>query len=132
MKIRINFPEERIKSPILSEIILETGILMSIVSSHVDSGGGEVIIEIEDRHYDKIRDEFISRGVSVIPLNTPICRNKKECVECGACISVCPSKVYGFDHAWNLTMDVQKCVRCGLCIDMCPHQALTIGNSDCE
>ena len=132
MKIRINFPEERIKSPILSEIILKTGILMSIVSSHVDSGGGEVIIEIEDRYYDKIRDEFISRGVAVIPLNTPICRNKNECVECGACISVCPSKVYGFDSAWNLTMEVQKCIRCSLCIDMCPHQALTIGNSDCE
>ena len=132
MKIRISFPEDRIKSPVLSEIILKTGILMSIVSSHVDSSGGEVIIEIDDKDYDKIRDEFLIRGASVIPLNTPICRNKKECVECGACISVCPSKVYGFDPAWNLTMEVQKCVRCGLCIDMCPHQALTIGNSDCE
>ena len=132
MKIRVNFPEEQVKSPILSEIILKTGILVSIVSSHVNSDGGEIIIEVLDKYYETIRDEFARRGVTVIPLNTPICRNKKECVECGACISVCPSKVYDFDQNWSLTMDLQKCVRCGLCIDMCPHQALTIGNSDCE
>ncbi|MCL2549977.1 MAG: 4Fe-4S binding protein [Methanimicrococcus sp.] len=126
MKIKISFPEERVKSPILSEIILKTGILVSIVSSRVDSTGGEVIIEILDKYYETIRDEFIARGVSAVPLNTPICRNEKECIECGACISVCLSKVYGFDKDWNLTMDMQKCVRCGLCIDMCPHQALSI------
>lgn len=131
MKIKVSFPEERIKSPILSEIILKTGILVSIVSSHVDSSGGEVIIEVPDQYYETIRDEFVSCGASVVPLNTPIYRNKTECVECGACISVCPSKVYAFDEDWSLTMDTQKCVRCGLCIDMCPHQALSI-DTDCE
>ncbi|MCL2863405.1 MAG: 4Fe-4S binding protein [Methanimicrococcus sp.] len=130
MKIKISFPEERVKSPILSEIILKTGILVSIVSSRVDATGGEVIIEIPDKYYDTIRDEFVARGISAVPLNTPICRNKNECVDCGACISVCPSKVYGFDADWNLTMDIQKCVRCGLCIDMCPQQALSI-KTDC-
>ena len=126
MKIKISFPEERVKSPILSEIILKTGILVSIVSSRVDSTGGEVIIEILDQYYETIRDEFVARGVTPVLLNTLICRNEKECVECGACISACMSKVYGFDKDWNLTMDTQKCVRCGLCIDMCPHQALSI------
>lgn len=132
MKLKINFPEERVKSPILSEVILKTGILVSIVSSHVDSSGGEMIIEVIDKNAETIQTEFESRGASVTPLNTLICRNKCECVDCGACISVCPSQVFAFDEDWSLTMDTQKCIRCALCIDMCPHQALTIEGTDCE
>ncbi|MDL2260901.1 4Fe-4S binding protein [Methanimicrococcus sp. OttesenSCG-928-J09] len=132
MKLKISFPDERVKSPILSEIILKTGILVSIVSSHVDSTGGEIIIEVIDKNYETIKTEFESRGVSVKLLNTLICRNKEECVDCGACISVCPSKVFSFAEDWSLETDTQKCVRCGLCIDMCPHQALSIEGTDCE
>ncbi|WNY28288.1 Ion-translocating oxidoreductase complex subunit B [Methanimicrococcus stummii] len=132
MKLKISFPEERVKSPILSEIILKTGILVSIVSSHVDSTGGEIIIEVIDKNYELIKDELEARGVKVTLLNTLICRDKKECVDCGACISVCPSHVFGYDADWSLTMDTQKCIRCGLCIDMCPHQALSIEGTDCE
>lgn len=132
MKLKISFPEEIVKAPILSEIILKTGILMSIVSSHVDSTGGEVIIEVIDKNYEVVRNEFEARGAKVKLLNSLICRNKNECVECGACISVCPSQVFSFEADWSLAMDTQKCIRCGICIDMCPHQALTIEGTDCE
>ncbi len=132
MKLKISFPEERVKSPILSEVILRTGILVSIVSSHVDSTGGEVIIEVIDKSYETIKDEFEARGAAVKLLDTLICRNKEECVDCGACISVCPSKVFGYAEDWSLTTDTQKCIRCGLCVSMCPHQALSIDGTDCE
>ncbi|MDV0445024.1 Ion-translocating oxidoreductase complex subunit B [Methanimicrococcus sp. At1] len=132
MKLKVNFPEERVKSPILSEVILKTGILVSIVSSRVDSAGGEIILEVLDKSYETIKDEFESRGASVTLLDTLICRKKAECVDCGACISVCPSQVFSFEEDWSLAMDTQKCVRCGLCIDMCPHQALSIEGTDCE
>lgn len=132
MKLKISFPDERIKSPILSEIIIKTGILVSIVSSHVDLTGGEIIIEVIDKNYETIKDEFESRGISVTPLGTLITRNKEECIDCGACISVCPSRVFSFGEDWSLETDTQKCVRCGICIDMCPHQALSIEGKDCE
>ncbi|MDR2943544.1 MAG: 4Fe-4S binding protein [Methanosarcinales archaeon] len=132
MKLKISFPEERVKSPILSEVILKTGILVSIVSSRVDSKGGEIIIEVIDKSYETIKEEFETRGAAVTFLDTLICRNKEECIECGACISVCPSKVFGYAQDWSLTMDTQKCIRCGLCVDMCPHQALSIEGTECE
>ena len=130
MKLRINFPEERVKSPVLSEIIIKTGVLVSIVSSHIDSTGGEMIIEVLDKNYDLINEEFEARGIAVKLLNSLICQNQEECVDCGACISVCPSRVFSFDEDWSVVAETQKCIRCGLCIDMCPHQALSFeGNS---
>lgn len=130
MKLKISFPEERIKSPILSEIILKTGILVSIVSSHVDSSGGEVIIEVPDAACKTIRNEFETAGATVKLLETLICRNQTECVDCGACISVCPSGVFSYAPDWSLAADTSKCIRCGICIDMCPHQALSIRGTE--
>jgi len=132
MKLKIIFPEERVKSPVLSEMIVKTGILVSIVSSHIDSTGGEMIVEVLDKNYDSIKAELEARGVVVKLLNSLICRNQAECVDCGACISVCSSRVFSFDDDWNLITDMQKCIRCGLCIDMCPHQALSFEGTGCE
>ena len=130
MKLKITFPEDHVKSPILSEVILKTGILASIVSTTVDSKGGEMIIEVSDKHFDLIKKELIAKGAAVTILSALILRDKKECVECGGCISVCPAEVFAFDKAWNLTDDTQKCIKCGLCISMCPHQALSFENTE--
>jgi NAD-dependent dihydropyrimidine dehydrogenase PreA subunit len=132
MKLKITFPEERVKSPILSEVILKTGILVSIVSTHVDSGGGEMIIEIMDQYIDTMKKELTARGAFVTILSALIIRDKTECVECGGCISVCPAEVFAFDKEWSLTDDTQKCIKCGLCISMCPHQALSFENTEIE
>lgn len=132
MKIKVNFPEKCVKSPMLSEIILKTGILVSIVSSHVDSKGGEMILEILDSNYELLKESFETRGAFVSTFNAFICKNEDECVDCGACISVCPSHVFGYSEDWSLTMDMQKCVRCALCIDMCPHQALALEETDLD
>ncbi|MDV0447176.1 Ion-translocating oxidoreductase complex subunit B [Methanosarcinaceae archaeon Ag5] len=126
MKLKITFPEERVNSPILSEVILKTGVLVSIVSSVVDMNGGEMIIEVIDQSYESIKKELCAKGVRVVPVHDLIKRDEKECVECGGCISVCPAKVFSFDKDWNLKSDVDKCIRCKLCISMCPHQALSI------
>ena len=48
------------------------------------------------------------------------------CVDCGACISVCPREVFSFDPGWKLKLEESKCILCGKCIDACPHRALTL------
>ncbi|WNY27091.1 4Fe-4S binding protein [Methanolapillus ohkumae] len=126
MKLKITFPEERVSSPILSEVILKTGVLVSIVSSVVNPNGGEMIIEVIDQSFENIKKELCAKGVKVVPVYDLIKRKEDECVECGGCISVCPAKVFSFDPDWNLKTETDRCIRCKLCISMCPHQALFI------
>jgi ferredoxin len=127
MKIKISIPTERIQNPIISESIIETGISINIMVANIDSTYGELIADVSDFRFDKIKRALESRGAIVSILDRPIHKDDEECVECGACISVCPTKVYTFDEAWNVLVDEKKCIQCGMCIKMCPHGALRLG-----
>ena len=127
MKIKISIPTERIQNPIISESIVETGILINIMVANIDSTYGELIADVSDIRFDKIKKALESRGAIVSILDRPIHRDDDECVECGACISVCPTNVYTFDEAWNVHVDEKKCIQCSMCIKMCPHGALSLG-----
>lgn len=127
MKIKISIPTERIHNPIISESIIETGISINIMVANIDSTYGELIADVNDFRFDRIKNALESRGAIVSILDRPIHRDDEECVECGACISVCPMNVYCFDVGWNVQVDEKKCIQCGLCIKMCPHGALKLG-----
>lgn len=127
MKIKIIIPTERIHNPIIAESIVETGVPLNIMVANIDTTYGELIADVEDAHFNRIKKAVEERGAFVSILDQPIHRDEEECVECGACISVCPMKVYTFDEEWNLCVDEKKCIRCGMCIKMCPHGALKLG-----
>jgi ferredoxin len=52
--------------------------------------------------------------------------NESECIDCGACISICPREVFSLDSDFKLKLAEEKCVLCGKCIEACPHQALML------
>lgn len=128
MMIKINIAANIVTKPILAESILETGALLNISQAHFDPTRGEVVAEIPSEQFRKIKNSLVSRGAEVVVLDTPISRDEEECVECGACISVCPVKVFSFSDEWDLEVDSDKCIQCGTCIKMCPHNALTLGH----
>ncbi len=127
MKIKISIPTERIQNPIISESIVETGILINIMVANIDSTYGELIADVNDFHFDKIKKALEFRGAIVTILDRPIHRDEEECIDCGACISVCPTNVYAFNENWDVKVDEKKCIQCGMCIKMCPHGALRLG-----
>ncbi|MDK2892908.1 4Fe-4S binding protein [Methanohalophilus sp.] len=126
MMIKVNISADIVGEPIIAESIIETGTILNISQAHFDSNHGEIIAEVEMSQFPKIRDALISRGAEVAILDNPIMRDEEECVECGACISVCPVKVFSFDREWNLQIDADKCIQCGTCLKMCPHNALIL------
>ncbi|NLI62223.1 MAG: 4Fe-4S dicluster domain-containing protein [Methanosarcinaceae archaeon] len=130
MKLKIQIPPNKINTTIIAEVILETKVILNLISSSIHSKGGIMIIEIPDNMFDIVKAGFTSRGASVIPLDVSIKRDEDECVDCGACISVCPTRVFSFDENWELQADLSKCTGCGLCTKMCPHKALEIPEFD--
>lgn len=126
MKIKIVVDQKIVDRPIIAEAIIETGIPLNIAQAHFDSNRGEIIAGIKPEEYKKIKDALVTRGAEVFQLNTPIEWDEDECVECGACISVCPTRVFSMDKEWNLQIDYSKCIQCGTCVDMCPHGSLSM------
>jgi len=126
MMLKINISSDVVVNPILAESIIETGGLLNISQAHFDSTHGEVIADIDKDHFKAIKNALTAKGAQVIVLDYPIVRDEEECIECGACISVCHVNVFSFSRDWSLEMDTDKCIQCGTCIKMCPHNALTL------
>lgn len=51
---------------------------------------------------------------------------KKQCVHCGACVSVCPAGVHVMTANRHVVDRSRECVHCGQCVATCPQAALAI------
>lgn len=129
MKIKINISSDILTKPIMAESILETGVLLNISQAHFDRSHGEVVADVDAEKFEPICKSLTNRGAVVTKLDTPIKWDENECVECSACVSVCPTKVFSLDDDFSLQVDEAKCIQCATCVDMCPHNALSLGNS---
>ena len=126
MKIMLHVTPDIVQKPIISDVILETGVALNIDRANVDATSGEIVIDVDDSNSDVICEALKKRGVVVSVLSQPVIRDEDECINCGACVGVCPTGVFRYDDDWSVPMDSSKCIQCGTCINMCPHQALVL------
>lgn len=126
MKIVLHATPEIIPKPLIAEIILETGVPLNIDRADVKPSGGEVVLDVPQDRYGDVTAAFKKRSAKITELEQPVIKDEEECVNCGACISVCPTGVIYFKDDWSVVMDVSKCVQCGTCVTMCPQCALKL------
>jgi ferredoxin len=126
MKLLVNFSRKKGSKPIIAQVVRDTGVLINVERAVIDSSEGEALIDVPDEQCRIVSDSMISLGANVRILERGISVNESECVDCGACISICPREVFSLDPEWKLQLAEEKCVLCGKCIEACPHQALTL------
>ena len=125
MKLVVTFSRKAGKKPIIAQVVRDTGILINVERAMIDSSEGEALIDIPDESCTLVKERLADLGASVRVPEAGIFLDESECVDCGACITVCPQEVFWFDDDWKLQMDESKCVLCGRCIEICPHRALS-------
>jgi len=126
MKFLIHFTRKGGREPVIARVVKETGVLINVEKAHIDSMAGEVLIDVPDSDADVVRKHLEAAGVTVKVLEDAILRDEEECIDCGACISVCPQEVFHFDEEWKIQLRQGRCVLCGKCIIACPHKALSL------
>ncbi|WP_292392793.1 4Fe-4S binding protein [Methanoculleus sp. UBA303] len=113
------------REPVIARVVKETGVLINVEKANIDSMAGEVLIDVPDKDADLVRRHLEEMGVAVSVMENAIALDETECIDCGACISVCPQGVFSFDEEWRLRVNSERCVLCGKCIRACPHSALS-------
>jgi ferredoxin len=126
MKLLVTFSRKKGRKPIIAQVVRDTGVLINVERAIIDSSEGEALIEVPDDQCRLVSDTMRNLGANVRLLEHGISVNESECVDCGACISVCPREVFSFDTDWKLKLDEEKCILCGRCVDTCPHRALSL------
>lgn len=126
MKLLVTFSRGKGRKPIIAQVVRDTGVLINVERAVIDSSEGEALIDVPDDQCRLVSDSMTSLGAAVHILDQGVNLDESECVDCGACVSICPREVFSFDKEWKLRLDEKKCILCGKCIDACPHRALSL------
>jgi len=126
-RILLRFSEENVEEPITSQVILELGIPLRIVTATVNSLGGDILLEVPAVHVEKIVKAFRKKGV-VVKFPKLIAVDSDKCFDCGACYALCPVDAIVYSEDYSVVFDEKTCIGspCGLCVDACPARAITL------
>lgn len=124
-RVLLKFSEKTVEHPIISKIILDLKVPINIITAHVDSKGGEVLVEIADESLDSILKAFRKRGVTV-SLPKLIELDLEKCISCGSCVALCPVEAITLSDDLSIVFNKEKCLgsTCSACVDACPARAI--------
>jgi len=128
-KYRLQFGNSNAQGSVSYILVSKFKIEPNILQAKLDGSGGRMILSMKGAEKD-INDavaHLISIGISATPMDDYVKRDEKRCIDCGACISVCPTFAFEMDReTWDVTLDTNKCIACGFCLSACPTHAVSM------
>jgi len=128
-KYRLQFGNSNAQGSVSYILVSKFNIEPNILQAKLDGSGGRMMLSLRGDEKD-ISDavaHLISIGISVTPMENYVKRDEKRCMDCGSCISVCPTFAFEMDReTWDVILDTNKCIACGFCISACPTHAITM------
>jgi len=130
-KIVLIFPKEKIDKPIVYHLVKDYNLVFNILKASITPDQeGHMALEVtgESTEIDRGVKFLKEQGVKVEPLSKDIKVNWDQCVQCGACVSICPTAaLYIKDRkTMEVAFDPDKCIACELCIRPCPPRAIEV------
>ena len=124
----MHFPQTMIDEPIISRLVrvydLEFNILRASITPRQE-GLMILVLEGDESKLAAALDELQQKGVRIEPLEKEVTRNEQRCTECGACITVCPTRALVMElDTRHVVFDPDKCIACELCVPVCPPRAM--------
>ena len=125
--INVTLPMRIIKglsdySNIVNEV-LKQEISFNILKFSTDSSGIKMLLDVPE---DKIKDitESLKKGNIIVNQKGRVSVDIEACVNCGACVSLCPTEALSLNEDFDLIFSEELCIGCNLCLDSCPRYAI--------
>ncbi|NLE04076.1 MAG: 4Fe-4S dicluster domain-containing protein [Crenarchaeota archaeon] len=125
VRVLLKFLDRMVEEPIIAQLILELKFPINVITAHIDSKGGEVLVEVPQESLNIVIEAFRKKGVGVsVPKLVEFDMDK--CISCGSCVTLCPVDAITFTEDFSINFDKEKCVgsTCSACVNACPVKAI--------
>jgi NAD-dependent dihydropyrimidine dehydrogenase PreA subunit len=103
--------------------ILKYDISFNILKFSTGSSGINLLLDIPENKVKTITESLRNNNIIVNKKGRVIIDDEK-CIDCGTCISLCPTDALHFNREDKLEFSYEKCIGCLLCLDSCPRYAI--------
>jgi len=129
-KIVLTFPQKLVDQPIVYKLIKDFNLVFNILKASIKPDEeGLMVLELtgENVEIEKGIKYLKDQGVAIQPLSKDIVVNWETCVQCGACVALCPTGALYVKNrqTMEVAFDSEKCIACELCIKPCPPRAIS-------
>ena len=104
-------------------VILAQNISVNILKLSTGRSGTNLLLDIPEDKINSITEELKKNDV-IINKKGRVIMDIEKCIDCGACVSLCPTEALHMDEKELLEYSLEKCIGCLLCIDSCPRMAI--------
>lgn len=103
--------------------ILKHDITFNILKFSTGSVGINLLLDIPEEKVKTITESLIKSNI-IVNKKGRVIVDIERCIDCGSCISLCPTDALHFNDEKRLEFSYEKCIGCLLCIDSCPRYAI--------
>lgn len=104
-------------------LILAQNISVNILKFSTGRSGTNLLLDIPEDKINNITEELKKNDV-IVNKKGRIIIDIEKCIDCGACISLCPTNALHMDERELLEYSLEECIGCLLCIDSCPRYCI--------
>lgn len=128
-KYMLRFTDNSIQNSVSYILVSEFNIIPSILQAKSGENGGVMLLSLSGKEADikAAVERLKGMGIKVRKLANQITRDLDKCIECGSCVSTCPSGALYFNkETWAVELDAKKCIACASCLTSCPTHAVKL------
>jgi ferredoxin len=129
MKLKVVYSKEAksLNQPIFSRAIINTGVEVNVLHAEINAEKNIMLLDVPAEGVEKFTRFMNEYKIEVIPIRGSISLDKDKCIDCGSCLSICPTDALHSED-FSIELDEAKCILCRACIKVCPVKALKMEN----
>jgi ferredoxin len=129
-KVVLHFPAAVVEQPVVYHLARDYDLAFNILKAAIGpQEEGLMVLELsgEESDYQRASDYLAKQGIRLQPLLQDIRKNDERCVDCGACVGICPSQALTLERpSMKVLFRAEECVACGECVPTCPVRAMEL------